>query len=121
MDSTKISHDLARIFVPDEHLENFEVTAVKESKGEWLIELTEKQDRTPKELLGKDPVLDGFCNTIDVLTHSVSAKRVFLRFRRRRWKDRGTTIHYENHYNLHIAGAKITPSLGAFLKDAFGY
>ncbi len=111
---------MARILVPEEYLKNFSVSNIKELPHEWLIELTEKEDKIPEALKGKDAVLDGYCETIDVLTHAFSLKKIYLRFKRRRWKERGSTIHYQNQYDLHIAGAKITPTLGAFLKEAFG-
>ena len=65
MDSEKNSHELSRIFVSDEHLRDVEITSVKETTSNWLIELTEKTERVLRELLDKDPVLVGFCNTID--------------------------------------------------------
>lgn len=111
---------MAKILVPEVYLKDFTITSIQETSSEWLIELTEKEERIPKELEGKDVVLNGYCDTVDVLTHSFSLKKIYLRFRRRRWKERGTTEHFQNQYDLHIAGAKITPTLGAFLKEAFG-
>lgn len=118
--SNNILEEMSKILVPSEYLKNFDVTAIKENPTEWLIELTEKQDKIPMELKGKEAVLDGFSNPVDVLTHAFSLKKIYLRFRRRRWKEKGSTIHYQNQYDLHIAGAKITPELGAFFKEAFG-
>jgi hypothetical protein len=120
MGQESLFKQMAMILVPAVYLEDFEVTSIKDAPEEWLIELTEKADRVPEELQGKDVVLDGYCNTLDVLTHAFSLKKIYLRFRRRRWKERGSTDHHQNQYNLHLAGAKITPTLGAFLKEAFG-
>lgn len=111
---------MARILIPEEYLKDFKVSKIQETPNEWLIELTEKEEKIPEELEGKDVVLNGYCDTVDVLTHAFSLKKIYLRFRRRRWKEKGTTLHYQNKYDLHIAGAKITPTLGAFLKEAFG-
>jgi hypothetical protein len=118
--STKILEEMSKILVPEECLKDFDITGIKENATEWLIELTEKAERVPKGLNGKEAVLDGYSNPIDVLTHAFSLKKIYLRFRRRRWKEKGSTEHYQNQYDLHIAGAKITPELGAFFKEAFG-
>lgn len=118
MISETLFSSMARILIPEEYLQDFDVVNIEEHSQEWVIELTEKADRIPKSLFGKDVVLDGYCNTIDLLTHAFSMKKIYLRLRRRRWKERGSIEHYSNRYDLHLAGAKITPSLGAFLKDA---
>jgi len=121
MDSDKeLFQQLVKILVPEVYLQNFDVFNIKEFSDEWRIELKEKEENVPENLIGKDTVLDGYCNSVDVLTHAFSLKKIYLRFHRRRWKERGSTKHYSNHYDLHICGAKITPSLGAFLKEAFG-
>jgi hypothetical protein len=120
MQKDDLFHQMASILLPKEFLKDFEVSQIKEQPTEWLIELTEKADRVPQELEGKDVVLDGYCGSIDVLTHAFSLKKIFVRFRRRRWKERGQKAHYHNNYDFHMAGAKITPELGAFFKEAFG-
>lgn len=109
---------MVRILVPDIYLKDFEVSNINELADEWRIDLQEKEDHIPEFLIDKDVVLDGFCNSVDVLTHAFSLKKIYLRFYRRRWKERGSKKHYSNHYDLHISGAKITPTLGAFLKAA---
>jgi hypothetical protein len=120
MAQQELFNQMARILVPEMYLKDFEVNSIKEQPNEWLIELIEMEDRIPTELTGKDVVLDGYCNSVDVLTHAFSLKKIYLRFHRRRWKERGSTVHFQNQYDLHLAGAKITPTLGAFLKEAFG-
>ena len=118
MATDKLFDSLSRILVPAEYLEDFEIVNIQENSQEWIVELTEKEARIPVSLQGKDVVLDGYCNTVDLLTHAFSMKKIYLRLRRRRWKERGSSEHHSNQYDLHIACAKITPSLGAFLKDA---
>jgi hypothetical protein len=92
----------------------------KNKPGEWIIELVEKEERVPKFLAGKDVVLDGYNNEIDILTHAFSLKKIFLRLIRRKWKERGTTRHYSNDYNLHIPGMKTTKEFRVFLKEIGG-
>jgi len=106
------------MIVPDFILKNFEVNNIKELKNEWVVELEEKQEKIPEDLREcQDVVLDGFCHSIDVLSHSFSLKPVYLRVYRHRWKCAGTNKHYSNSYDLTIKGLKMVPELGIFLKE----
>ncbi len=83
-----------KMFVPVEYLQDFDPNHVEELPDEWIIELVEKEDRIPKELKGKEVVFDGYCNSIDILTHAFSLKKIYLRLIRRRWKEKGSTKSY---------------------------
>jgi hypothetical protein len=115
-----LNESILKILIPEEYLVDFEVNSVENRPEEWVIELIEKSDRTPKELHGKDVVLDGYNNEIDILTHAFSLKKIYLRLIRRRWKERGSTKHYSNEYNLHIPGMKTTKEFRDFLKEIGG-
>ena len=117
---TNLSDKAYRIFVPQEYLNDFDVNHIAEQPSEWLIELVEKEDRIPEELKGKEVVLDGYCNSIDILTHAFSLKKIYLRLIRRRWKEKGGTKGYSNEYDLHIPGMKTTKEFGDFLKEIGG-
>lgn len=65
-------------------------------------------------------MLDGYNNEIDILTHAFSLKKIYLRLTRRRWKEKGTTNHYSNEYNLNIPGMKTTKEFRDFLKEIGG-
>ena len=117
---SNLSEHVYRIFVPQEYLNDFEVNHIGEQPNEWLIELVEKEDRIPKELMGKEVVLDGYCNSIDILTHAFSLKKIYLRLIRRRWKEKGGSKGYSNEYDLHIPGMKTTKEFGDFLKEIGG-
>jgi len=109
-----------KILVPEEYLRDFDPNSIENKPYEWIIELVEKEDRIPAVLLGKDVVLDGYCNEIDILTHAFSLKKIYLRLIRRRWKERGGTKGYVNEYNLHIPGMKTTREFRDFLKEIGG-
>lgn len=109
-------NSLASIFVPKEHLANFEIVSVEEKPSEWVITLHEKADRIPPALADKQAVLDGFCNPISILSHGFSLKKIYLQFYRRRWKLPGSTEHSSNTYDLHPEGMKTTREFAAFLK-----
>lgn len=117
---SNLSEEIYKILIPEEYLRDFEVNSVEEHPGEWVIELVEKVERIPKELVGKEAVLDGYCNELDVLTHAFSLKKIFLRLIRRRWKESGRSAYYYNTYNLHIPGMKTTREFRDFLKEIGG-
>ena len=109
-----------KIFIPQEYLADFEPNHIEELPDEWIIELVEKEDRVPEVLKGKAVVFDGYCNSIDILTHAFSLKKIYLRLVRRRWKEPGSTKGYSNEYNLHLPGMKTTREFRDFLKEIGG-
>lgn len=117
---TNFNEEVLKILIPAEYLEDFEPNSVENKPDEWVIELVEKEDRVPEALTGKEAVLDGYNNEIDILTHAFSLKKIYLRLIRRRWKEKGTTKHYSNEYNLHIPGMKTTKEFRDFLKEIGG-
>lgn len=112
--------EVLKILIPEEYLKDFEPNSVENKPAEWVIELIEKEDRIPAALAGKEAVLDGYNNEIDILTHAFSLKKIYLRLIRRRWKEKGTTKHYSNEYDLHIPGMKTTREFRDFLKEIGG-
>lgn len=104
------------MFVPSEYLCYFELFDVEIKPDCYEIILHEKKDQLPKGLEGKNAVLDGFCRPISILCGSVLNKKVYLVVKRRRWKEAGTNQHYENTYELHPKGARITKEYAGFLK-----
>ena len=117
---SNIADESYKIFVPEEYLVDFEVNHIENKPQEWVIELVEKEDRIPAALAGKEAVLDGYNNEIDNLMHTFSLKKIYLRLTRRRWKEKGTTKHYSNEYNLQILGMKTKKESRDFLKEIGG-
>jgi len=116
-----ITEKIAQILVPKEILEDFVVADVQELSGEWIIELEEKKDRVPATLRAKDVVLDGFYDSIDLISGVMMEHIVYLRIRRRRWKERGSKKHEHNQYEHHFDGMKTTKRFAAFLKEVDRY
>jgi len=114
------NEQVLRMFIPEDYLQYFEPNSIENKPEEWVIELVEKADRIPQALKGKDVVLDGYCNEVDILTHAFSLKKIYLRLIRRRWKERGGTKDHTNEYNLHIPGMKATREFRDFLKEIGG-
>lgn len=117
---TNLAEESYKIFIPEEYLADFEVNHIENNADEWIIELVEKEDRIPEALKGKETVFDGYCNSIDILTHAFSLKKIYLRVIRRRWKEKGSTRGYCNEYDLTIPGMKTTREFRDFLKEIGG-
>ena len=115
-----ILEQVVKLLVPQEYLNDFYVNHMSENNEEWILELVEKEERIPKVLEGKEVVSDGYCNSIDILTHAFSLKKIYLRMYRRRWKERSSTKHYSNDYDLTLPGMKTTREFRDFLKEIGG-
>lgn len=116
--SDELLSTISQMLVPAHILEHFDIYGAKENTTSWLIEIREKEGLIPPELTRyTDVVLDGYCNPIDVLSHSFVCKPIYLRVYRRRYKRSGTDTHYSNSYDLTLKGVKIVPELGIFLKE----
>ena len=109
---------LLGLIAPEEIIKNFTVVKIVEAKGAITIVFEEKTDRIPEELLGKEVVLDGFLNTLELQTFPLKDKTVYFAIKRRRWKEKSTEEKsYSNAYDLHDQGMKTTKEFGAFLKE----
>ena len=108
------------LLVPNRYLEFFRVQKVLENEREMIIELVEKDDLIPFEAEGKEVVLNGYMEKIEIIDRPVKDKLLFLHFYRRRWKEPGKSESYHNSYTLHDTGMKATRELGDFLKEYTG-
>ena len=102
--------------LPKAWLVFFDVTEIKELKEEWQIDLIEKETLIPKELAGKEVVLNGYMNPVEMTDFPLRGKQTYLKFFRRRWKEAGATESYNNDYEFHPEGMKATKEFGVFLK-----
>jgi hypothetical protein len=112
---------LLGLIAPEEIIKNFTVVKIVETKGVITIVFEEKTDLIPAELLGKEVVLDGFLNTLELQTFPLKDKTVYFAIKRRRWKEKSTEgKSYSNSYELHDQGMKTTKEFGVFLKEELG-
>lgn len=118
-DLSEMNEVLISMFVPQNILNDFEVWDIYGKRGNWIIELREKEDKIPKALVDSknEIVLDGFCNPVDMLSFGFSLGPVYLRIYRRRWKKSNEEKHFSNEYDLQLKGYKLVPELGIFLKE----
>lgn len=111
---------IIELIAPGEISKHFEVASIEEQKDSIFIIFEEKKDLIPKELSGKQTVLDGFLNPLALQTFPLKDKQVYLVVKRRRWKELGQTTSYFNTYDLHRKGMKTTNEFGDFLKEELG-
>ncbi len=109
------------LIAPGEISKNFEIVTINE-KGESIIILfEEKANLIPQGLKGKDDVVDGFLNPVDLRTFPLKDKTIYLSIKRRRWKECGkTNKRYHNTYNLHRRGMWTLNDFGDFFKEELG-
>jgi hypothetical protein len=82
--------------------------------------MVEKPERIPSSLEGKDVVLDGYLDPLELIDFPLRGKLLYMCFIRRRWKEKGKTVGQNNSYEFHPEGAKVTHDFGNFLKGLTG-
>lgn len=118
--SKSVLEDLVSLVAPGELSKSFSLVKIREEKSHIIIEFEEDPKLVPKELTGKDVVLNGFMNPLELQTFPLKDKAVYLLVKRRRWKIRGNNDKsYHNSYDLTETGVKASPAFGAFLKAIY--
>jgi len=121
MEEKALYQELLKLIVPKEVTDNFELIEIVEKTNMITLSFEEITSRVPKALLGKEVVLDGYLNQLELQTFPLKDKTVYIALRRRRWKEKGdNTKSFSNTYELHVEGMKTTKEFGAFLKEEFG-
>lgn len=117
-DRKGLEEHVLRLLVPQEILESFELNQIIENDTELLFDLIEKESCVPKELSGKEVVLNGYMNVTTLQSFPQNGKHCYIHLRRRRWKEKGSTDNkaYNNEYEFTASGTMATKSFGAFLK-----
>lgn len=119
MPSNQLQAALYSLLVPQEILNHFEITGLKDRTTDITIEITEKLDQIPEKLRNKKYVLDGYMHVLELQSYPLQGKSCYLKLKRRRWKERGSDgkQSYWNEYGFAAEGTKATKSFGAFLKE----
>lgn len=121
MEEKALYQELLKLIVPKEITDNFELIEIVERTNMITLSFEEISSRIPKPLIGKEVVLDGYLNQLELQTFPLKDKTVYIAIRRRRWKEKGANKQsYSNTYELHVEGMKTTKEFGAFLKEEFG-
>jgi len=109
---------LYSLIIPKEILLFFDIEDIKESEEIVDIYMLEKEI-IPPELVGKQAVLNGFMNPIELQSFPIQGRKCYIKLKRRRWKAQGTTdsTQCHNKYDFAAEGTKATKMFGAFLKE----
>ena len=118
MEKSELQSQLYDLLLPVEILDSFEIVKIKKSEEIVEIELIEKE-LIPSELIGKQAVLNGYMNPIELQSYPIQGRRCYLKLKRRRWKAQGTrdSTNCHNEYDFAAEGTKATKMFGAFLKE----
>jgi len=116
-----IFNSLVTSLLPPVVYQHFAIVSIAEHSHGIEIRLDEFPQLIPA-LLSKtsDVVLDGFCNSLELLHFSIKGKPLYLRLYRRRWKLSKEDKHYSNSYDFHPEGVKATHEFASFLKGEVG-
>jgi len=109
------------LIVPQDILTSFEIVEIIENANTTELIFEEKPNLTPSILANKDVALDGFCNSVSILTFPLKVKPTYVTLKRRRWKEKGTDKHYSNDYDFTHPHIKATKEFAAFLKEIHGH
>jgi hypothetical protein len=121
MDKQDLYKELLNLIAPKEIIDNFKLVGIAESTTSITLYFEELEEKIPEELQGKEVVLDGYLNKLELQTFPLKDKTVYIAVRRRRWKEKGINEKsYSNNYDLHFEGMKTTREFGAFLKEELG-
>lgn len=111
---------LARIVLPSEILDYFEIASVEQASTEIHIHL----DELMKPSLSGDVRFEskGFMEPMEVTDFPIRDHKVILIIRRRRWTDIRTGKSFSVPIDLDVAckGTRYSREFGAFLKETYG-
>jgi hypothetical protein len=118
MKKEDLQSQIYSLVIPKEILVSFEIENIKEGEELVEIELLEKE-LIPLELKGKQAVLNGYMNPIELQSFPIQGRKCYLKLKRRRWKAQGTadSANCHNEYDFAAEGTKATKMFGAFLKE----
>src|SRR5664279_5671517 len=89
MEEKALYQELLKLIVPKEITDNFEFIEIVEKTNMITLSFEELTSRIPKPLHGKEVVLDGYLNQLELQTFPLKDKIVYIALRRRRWKEKG--------------------------------
>lgn len=111
---------LARIVLPSEILDYFEIASVKQTPTEIYIHLDELMNPN----LSSDIHFEskGFMEPVNITDFPIRDHKVILVVRRRRWTDIRTGKSFSIPINLEIVckGTRYSKEFGSFLKETYG-
>lgn len=111
---------LARIVLPSEILDYFNIVSVEQTSGEVHIHLDELINPQLSDYVYFES--KGFMNPVHVTDFPIRDHKVVLIIRRRRWTDIRTGKSFSIPINLDMVcnGTRYSKEFGDFLKETYG-
>lgn len=103
-------------FLPKEFVEYFDLTEIKEGVEQLNIYLDEK-NVPPPEHSDKELESKGFISPIKLNDFPIRDRKVILRVRRRKWRDKSTGKTYTRNWDIKANGTSYTKEFASFLKE----
>ena len=111
---------LARFILPEDILENFDITRIDQLGEELHIHLDE-QPILPEGYKAETISSNGFLPESQALDFPIRDRKVVLHIRRRRWRENDTGKSISRELTLTSKGTRYTISFASFLKEVFGF
>lgn len=108
--------EVLSLFLPDGILEYFDIVSEITQETCFILCLEEK-NIVPDEISTLNLHSHGFHPEVEVQDFPIRGKAVYLRIKRRRWKDIDTGKVYSRDWRIVAHGTRITAEFGSFLKE----
>lgn len=112
--------NLAKYLLPPGLIDYFSITSIKED-GEVLTIRLDERNLIPEEHKTRRLESKGFYPPSRIEDFPIREHKVYLRIRRRKWKDLDTGQVVSRDWDLTAKGTSYTKEFGAFLKEMARY
>lgn len=113
------TQDLAKLLLPKEVFEFFEITSIASNEKEIHIHLDEI-NTIPCEYKDEKLLSKGFHPSVAVQDFPIRNKATYLHIKRRRWLIEGTDRVISRDWEAVAKGTRLTKEFAIFLKGLFG-
>ncbi len=111
-----IYKELLEEILPEGILEYFELKGFSKEGIKVSLELEEK-NIVPKEAIGISIESKGFYPVKEIQDYPLAGKQMYLKIKRRRWRDKDTKKEIKRDWNIMAGGSKLTQRFADFLKE----
>ena len=120
---TTLLAQLARIVLPSEILERFEIVQIETDEEDidsmsMTIHLDERMNAEYQANDGYESL--GFMEAVSVTDFPIRDHKVVLKLRRRRWKNKQTGESFVEKISVTEKGTRYSKEFAAFLKETYG-
>ena len=109
---------LAKVVLPQEVLEHFDIVDIQSSETEIHIHMDEVMNKNLQEDVHFES--KGFIDPVRITDFPIRDHKVLLMLRRRRWIDTRTGHSFLLPLNIEAEGTRYSKEFAAFLKETYG-